>query len=191
MTWTIHLTPNDQDSLGALVACVEDEVAREIRDTVLSIIARPVFERAEQAHKMTTALESAIGGLAGIVNEEVARERVKRPKPAAKPKPRGRRVCQATARTEGDLLNILRLAKEHGAPAMDLNALEASVNARRVERGDQTVCTNSVRRAARKLAEAGKLQVAAEPRGQAVHRQVYWLADKRETVIIAGEGVRA
>jgi hypothetical protein len=53
MTWMLHLTKvEDLPTEGNLSLTVGDEVAAEISDAVLRIVARPIFEREEQARRL-------------------------------------------------------------------------------------------------------------------------------------------
>lgn len=175
MTWTVSLGQADYKP-GDLTANVSDEEAAEIRDAILSIIARPVFERAEQAQKMRAAMEST------------PTPRLPKRKPAKGPK--YHRVASAKAANRSDLLNIIARVESKGAPAMDLKALTASVNARRHERGDLPVTASSVRDALAAL-EGDKLEAVPEPRGKAANRRVWRMLQHTETCVEAGIGVRS
>jgi hypothetical protein len=176
---------------GTLGAIVSDEEAVEIRDTLLSIIARPVFERQEQARKMAAALESTI-----------ARERLTIATPSAPltpepeamgPKFKGgyRKAARSFEPTKCDLLNILTHSAKRGVAGLDTAALLASVNARRTERGELPVSRTLIHDVLADLYTGGKVERQEAPKGRAARRLLYSLAASDETTVVAGEGVRS
>jgi hypothetical protein len=182
MTWSIYIAPDGATAeAGTLHATIEDEVAAEVRDAVLAIIARPVFERRDQAERLLAAATA---------------ESYVQPAPAGPqettPRPRARRAAMRVWDvTQSAVLDTLTRCEERGEGALHVEALVASVNARRRERGEYPVSASTVREACRKLVLEGKARRSDRcPRPGLRRRAYYTLSPCKPTVIVAGEGVR-